>query len=98
MYTIETAKMSSKGQVVVPDALRKRYGWRPGTTLLMLGASGGVLLQSFKKIFENLRESTGPFAVGFCGDRPCAIAPMKPEGEANADGGGTALYSLKSRL
>ena len=46
MYTIETAKMSSKGQVVVPDALRKRYGWRPGTTLLMLGASGGVLLQS----------------------------------------------------
>ena len=46
MYTIETAKMSSKGQVVVPDALRKRYGWRPGTTLLMLGASEGVLLQS----------------------------------------------------
>ncbi len=46
MYTIETAKMSSKGQVVVPDALRKRYGWRSGTTLLMLGASGGVLLQS----------------------------------------------------
>ena len=38
--------MSSKGQVVVPDALRKRYGWRSGTTLLMLGASGGVLLQS----------------------------------------------------
>jgi len=46
MYTIETAKMSSKGQVVVPDALRKRYGWRAGTTLLMLGASGGVLMQS----------------------------------------------------
>ena len=43
---IETAKMSSKGQVVVPDAFRKRYGWHPGTTLLMLGASGGVLLQS----------------------------------------------------
>ena len=46
MYTIGTAKMSSKGQVVVPDAFRKRYGWRSGTTLLMLGASGGVLMQS----------------------------------------------------
>ena len=46
MYTIGTAKMSSKGQVVVPDAFRKRYGWHSGTTLLMLGASGGVLLQS----------------------------------------------------
>ena len=46
MYAIETAKMSSKGQVVVPEAFRKRYGWRSGTTLLMLGASGGVLLQT----------------------------------------------------
>ena len=46
MYAVETAKMSSKGQVVVPEAFRKRYGWRSGTTLLMLGASGGVLLQT----------------------------------------------------
>lgn len=46
MYVIETAKMSSKGQVVVPEAFRKRYGWRAGSTLLMLGASGGVLIQT----------------------------------------------------
>lgn len=46
MYAIETAKMSSKGQLVVPEAFRKRYGWRAGSTLLMLGASGGVLLQT----------------------------------------------------
>lgn len=46
MYAIETAKMSSRGQLVVPEALRKRYGWRAGSTLLMLGASGGVLLQT----------------------------------------------------
>ena len=58
MYTIETAMMSSKGQVVVPDALRKRYGWRPGTTLLMLGASGGVLLQSLPVPDEQEVEQT----------------------------------------
>lgn len=46
MYAIETAKMSSRGQLVVPESLRKRYGWRAGSTLLMLGASGGVLLQT----------------------------------------------------
>ena len=46
MYAIETAKMSSRGQLVVPEAFRKRYGWRAGSTLLMLGASGGVLLQA----------------------------------------------------
>ena len=46
MYAIETAKMSSRGQLVVPEAFRKRYGWRAGSTLLMLGASGGVLLQT----------------------------------------------------
>ena len=46
MYAIETAKMSSRGQLVVPEAFRKRYGWRAGSTLLMLGGSGGVLLQT----------------------------------------------------
>ena len=46
MYAIETARMSSRGQLVVPEAFRKRYGWRAGSTLLMLGASGGVLLQT----------------------------------------------------
>ena len=68
MYTVETAKMSSKGQVVVPDAFRKRYGWHSGTTLLMLGASEGVLLQSLpvpdeqeveKAIAETRIASTG---------------------------------------
>ena len=30
MYAIETAKLSSKGQMVIPDSFRKRYGWVPG--------------------------------------------------------------------
>ena len=46
MYAIETAKMSSKGQLVVPEAFRKRYGWRQGMTLMLVGVNGGVLLQS----------------------------------------------------
>lgn len=46
MYAVETAKMSSKGQLVVPEAFRKRYGWRQGMTLMLVGVNGGVLLQS----------------------------------------------------
>ncbi len=46
MYAIETAKMSSKGQLVVPEAFRKRYGWRQGMTLMLVGVNGGVLLQT----------------------------------------------------
>ena len=46
MYAIETAKMSSKGQLVVPEAFRKRYGWRQGMTLMLVGVNNGVLLQS----------------------------------------------------
>ena len=59
MYAIETAKMSSKGQLVVPETFRKRYGWQPGTTLLMIGANDGVLLQTLpvpdeSEVEENL--------------------------------------------
>ena len=58
MYAVETAKMSSKGQLVVPEAFRKRYGWRAGSTLLMLGASGGVLLQTLPVPDEREVEKT----------------------------------------
>ena len=58
MYAIETAKMSSKGQLVIPEAFRKRYGWRAGSTLLMLGASGGVLLQTLSVPDEHEVERT----------------------------------------
>ncbi len=48
MYSVETAKMSSKGQLVIPDALRKRYGWQPGTTLLMIGTGDAIVLQALQ--------------------------------------------------
>ena len=63
MYAIETAKMSSKGQLVVPEAFRKRYGWRQGMTLMLVGVNGGVLLQSLPQpnaaeVEESIAESS----------------------------------------
>lgn len=45
MYSIDTAKLSSKGQMVIPDSLRKRYGWMPGITLMLIGTGDSVVIQ-----------------------------------------------------
>ena len=37
--------MSSKGQVVIPEALRKTYGWRSGTSFIVLGRGNAIVLQ-----------------------------------------------------
>ena len=63
MYAIETAKMSSKGQLVVPEAFRRRYGWRQGMTLMLVGVNSGVLLQSLPQpnvaeVEESIAESS----------------------------------------
>ena len=46
MFAIETAKMSSKGQMVMPDSFRKHYGWGPGSSLLLIATSDSVVVQS----------------------------------------------------
>lgn len=45
METVSTTKMSSKGQVVIPEALRKTYGWRSGTSFIVLGRGNAIVLQ-----------------------------------------------------
>lgn len=63
MYAVETAKMSSKGQLVIPDAFRKSYGWTAGMTLLMIGTGSSVVLQPLavpndEQVDEVVRESS----------------------------------------
>jgi len=62
MYAIETAKLSTKGQLVVPDAFRKHYGWKAGMTLLLIGTADSVVIQqlsipSDSKISQTVDES-----------------------------------------
>ncbi len=45
MYAIETAKLSTKGQLVMPDSFRKRYGFKAGMTLLLIGTADSVVVQ-----------------------------------------------------
>ena len=60
MYAVETAKMSSKGQLVIPEVFRKSYGWNAGMTILMVGTGNSVVLQpltvpSDEQVNESIR-------------------------------------------
>ena len=45
MSAVATTKMSSRGQVVIPEGLRKAYGWASGTSFLVLGRKNAIILQ-----------------------------------------------------
>jgi AbrB family looped-hinge helix DNA binding protein len=46
MMTVETTRMSSKGQIVIPEEIRKRLGLRAGDKFLVVGDKDVVILKS----------------------------------------------------
>ena len=42
---METTKLSSKGQVIIPKALRNTYNWTPGLELMVIDTGDGLLLK-----------------------------------------------------
>ena len=58
MFAIETAKLSSKGQMVIPDSFRKRYGWVPGVTLMLIGTGDSLVVQSLPQPNETALAKT----------------------------------------
>jgi AbrB family looped-hinge helix DNA binding protein len=49
---MQTTKLSSKGQVIIPKALRSRYNWDIGQKLVVIDTGDGILLKashSFKE-------------------------------------------------
>ena len=49
---MQTTKLSSKGQVIIPKSLRSRYNWNPGQELSVIDTGDGLLLKPrhpFKK-------------------------------------------------
>ena len=51
---METTKLSSKGQVVIPSVLRKRHGWSEGQEFEVEDLEDGLLLRP-KRIFAVTR-------------------------------------------
>lgn len=46
MANISTTKMSSKGQVVIPEAIRKKLKLKSGTQFVVMGDKDVVILKS----------------------------------------------------
>jgi len=45
MGSVSTTRMSSKGQVVIPEDIRRRLGLDPGTQFIVLGEDDVVILK-----------------------------------------------------
>ena len=46
MAEIATTKMSSKGQIVIPETIREKLGLKPGSQFIVLGDKDIVILKS----------------------------------------------------
>ena len=46
MPKLATTKMSSKGQVVIPEAIRKRLGFKAGVQFVVVGDKDVVILKA----------------------------------------------------
>ena len=49
MPDIATTKLSSKGQVVIPEAIRSQLGLKEGDQFVVVGEGDAVILKSIKK-------------------------------------------------
>ena len=49
MSTLATTKMSSKGQVVIPEKVRNDLGLKPGDEFVVLAHEDAVMLKSIKR-------------------------------------------------
>lgn len=64
MDTLATTRMSSKGQIVIPEAIRERLNLQPGTQFVVVGEDDVVILkvisapeiESFDELIQKARK------------------------------------------
>ena len=49
MQTVATTRMSSKGQIVIPEAVREQMNLGPGAQFVVIGEKDVVILKSITK-------------------------------------------------
>ena len=49
MDKLSTTKMSSRGQVVIPEEIRKRLGLNPGVQFVVVGKNDVIILKALKQ-------------------------------------------------
>ncbi|HLD49471.1 MAG TPA: AbrB/MazE/SpoVT family DNA-binding domain-containing protein [archaeon] len=64
---IETTSMSTKGQVVIPEDIRKSMHLKPGTKFIVMGSDNTVMLKKIGKFgfekFDEMAKKAGENAL-----------------------------------
>lgn len=71
MKAISTTKMSSKGQVVIPEAIRKELGLKSGSQFIVVGKDDVVILKAidtpsideFDHLISQVREKAVNYGI-----------------------------------
>lgn len=66
MNVIETVKVSSRGQIVIPENIREDVGIEEGTKLVMIEENGTITLKKEEQFLKELKwqkEKTGWLAL-----------------------------------
>ena len=50
MSSIATTRMSSKGQVVIPEEIRRKLGLKPGDQFVVVGGKDALVLKSISAL------------------------------------------------
>ena len=70
-----TTTVSTKGQVILPKAIRRELGWDTGTRLVVENTPEGVLLRPARVFSESRPEDV--FGRLACGGPPKSLADME---------------------
>lgn len=63
---METTKLSSKGQVIIPKAIRESHHWQAGTEFVIEESAAGIVLKP-RKLFPPTRLEQGVGCTGYQG-------------------------------
>jgi len=72
---MQTTKLSSKGQVIIPKILRNRYNWNPGQKLSVIDTGDGILLKPSRS-FKNTKLEQVAGILKYSG-KPVSINEME---------------------
>jgi len=53
---IEVIHVSSRGQIVIPEKVRKHLGIKPGSKLILLEKGGTILLKREEQVMQHLED------------------------------------------
>ncbi len=63
---METTRLSSKGQIIIPKSLRDSHHWRPGTEFIIEDTATGIILKP-RGLFPATKLEDGIGCAGYNG-------------------------------